>query len=74
MRIHLHERAFIGGALHERGAIVDLPEGVEGPHRAVQQEAHKIDYDPGNGLDANHTVGKSENVPLFDIVNDDRAD
>lgn len=72
MKIRLHARAFIGGVLHERGAIVDLPKGVKGPHRAKEiEQADKIDYDPSNGLDANRERRRVEDVALYDVVEED---
>lgn len=54
----------------ERDEVVDWPDAIKPPHRLAQQSADKIDYDPTNGLDANHTSGKVESVPLFEVIED----
>jgi hypothetical protein len=68
MKIRLHEPFFFQGHLYKRGEVVTLPAGIPGPMRAVRRGADKIDYDPANGIDANHVPGKIEDVPLFDII------
>ena len=71
MRIRLHTKFFFQNHLHERGDIVDLPHGVEGPHGSRQVSHDRIDYDPANGLDANRLLGEVRRVPLFDIIGED---
>jgi hypothetical protein len=66
MRIRLHSRT-----ISMSGDIVDLPDGVEGPHGSRQVSHDRIDYDPANGLDANRLLGKVKRVPLFDIIEED---
>lgn len=67
-RVRLLDRCHVGGSIHERGDEVVLLAGVRGPHRAVQKTPHKIDYDPKNGIDANHTVGEFDDVPLYEVI------
>jgi hypothetical protein len=70
MRIRLHTN-FFQNHLYERGDIVDLPDGVEGPHGSQQVSHDRIDYDPANGLDANRLLGKVKRLPLFDVIGED---
>ncbi len=69
-RIRLHETMFIGGRLYDRGEIVTLPDGAKGPHRAVRISHDKIDYSTDPAIDANREIGKLEDVPLFDVVDE----
>lgn len=68
MRIRLKAPFFFNNHLYQPGDVVDLPEGLRGPHRSVQQTPDKIDYDPANGLDANHTPGKIADEALYDVI------
>lgn len=68
MKIRLKERCFFQGHLHQAGDVITLPDGMRGPHRAVRKGAPAIDYDPGNGLDANHTIGETVDEPLFEEI------
>lgn len=45
---------------------------MKGPHRAVRETQDRIDYETGNGIDANHVPGKIKDVPLFDAVEEDK--
>lgn len=71
MRIRLKAPFFFTGHLYQPGDVVDLPDGVRGPHRAVQLGPDRIDYDPSNGLDANHTPGQIVDEPLYDEVKEE---
>ena len=39
-RIRLKERAFIGGAIHEAGDVVEIPDGMRGPIRTAIRTSH----------------------------------
>jgi len=72
MRIRLLTRTqHPDGHWCDRGEIVDWPDTVRPPHRLEQKTADQIDYDPGNGLDANHTSGTVIDVPLYEEVKED---
>lgn len=72
MKIRLLTRAqHPDGSWHDRGAVVDWPEGVRPPHRLQQNTPDVIDYDPANGLDANHMSGHVVDVPLYEEVKED---
>jgi hypothetical protein len=68
MRIRLKAPCFFNNHLCEAGEIIDLPEGMEGPHRARAVSLDRIDYDPKNGLDANRILGEIAMEPLFDVI------
>lgn len=68
MRIRLKAPFFFQGHLHQPGDIVDLPDGVRGPHKTAQRTLDRIDYDPANGLDANRILGDVLDEPLFDVI------
>lgn len=70
MKIRLHEKTFIHGRIHEPGEIVEVAHKEDGPHRAMRRMHDTIDYEPGNGLDANHVPGAHVDKPLFDMVED----
>lgn len=72
MRIRLLTKAqHPDGHWLDRGAVTDWPDDIRPPHRLVQKSPDRIDYDPENGLDANHTSGKVEDQPLFEEVKED---
>lgn len=70
MRIRLLAPMIFNGHRCEPGDIVDLPDGVRGPYHAVRRKPDVIDYDPQNGIDANHTPGHLVDEPLFEEVKD----
>lgn len=72
MRIRLKAPFFFNNHRYEPGEIVDLPEGVPGPHKSRAVSPDRIDYDPANGLDANHVPGEVALEPLFDVVEDEQ--
>jgi hypothetical protein len=72
MRIRLLTRTqHPDGHWIERGEVTDWPDDVKPPYRLQQKSADLIDYDPANGLDANHTSGNITDVPLFEEVKED---
>lgn len=74
MRIRLKAPFFFANHLYQPGEIVDLPEGVPGPHKSRAVSPDRIDYDPANGLDANHVPGEAALEPLFDVVEDEKPE
>ena len=70
MKIRLHRPFFFQNHLYAAGEIVDLPEGVEGPHGSEQISPDRISYDTSDGLDANRILGEVRRVPRFDEVKD----
>lgn len=74
MRIRLKAPFFFANHLYQPGEIVDLPEGVPGPHKSRAVAPDRIDYDPANGLDANHVPGDTALDPLFDVVEDEKPE
>ena len=74
MLIRLHEPAFIDNHRYNAGDVVRLKPGVKGPHRTIRMSADTIDYDPANGIDANHVPPKMKDVPLFEIVEEDKKE
>lgn len=71
MRIRLKAPFFFQNHLYQPGEIVDLPEGVEGPHKSRAVSHDKIDYGTADPIDANRVLGKVELDPLFDVVEDE---
>lgn len=71
MRIRLKAPCFFNNHLYQPGDIIDLPEGVEGPHKSRAVSMDRIDYDPKNSLDANRILGDVALEPLFDVVEDE---
>lgn len=70
-RMRLHEAAFINNHHYQRGDIIELPDGVKGPHRAMRVNQDKIDYGTNPPIDANREVGALEDRPLYDLVDED---
>lgn len=69
MRIRLLARVqHPDGHWCDRGEIAEWPDHVRPPHRLEQKGPDKIDYDPTNGIDANHSSGEVVDVPLFEQV------
>lgn len=70
MRIRLKAPFFFQNHRYEAGDIVDLPEGVPGPHRSRSITHDKIDYGTDPSIDANRILGESVLEPLFDVVDE----
>jgi hypothetical protein len=68
MRIRLNAPFFYNNHRYDIGDIVDLAEGIEGPHGSRQVTLDRISYDTTDGLDANRLLGKVEREPLFEVV------
>ena len=68
MRIRLKAPFFFQNHKYEAGDIVDLPDGVEGPHGSSRVTHDRIDYDVANGIDANRILGEVKRWPLFEIL------
>ncbi len=73
MKIRLTEPCFFNNHLHQAGDVIDLPEGVRGPHRAVRKSHDRIDYSEDPPIDANRALGQLDDVPLYEIVKEDVA-
>lgn len=70
-RYRLTAPAQMDGAVRGRGHEFTLAEGQMGPHRAVRVTHDHIDYDPANGIDANHVPGEMKDEPLYEEVKDE---
>lgn len=71
MRIRLKAPCFFQNHLYQPGEIIDLPEGMEGPHKSRSVSHDQIDYGTNPSIDANRILGKVELEPLFDVVEDE---
>src|SRR5262245_2740395 len=71
MRIRLKAPFFFRNHKYEPGDIVDLPEGIEGPHGSSRVAHDRIDYDVANGIDANRILGEVKRHPLFEILEEE---
>jgi hypothetical protein len=71
MRIRLKAPFFFQNHLYQPGEIVELPEGVEGPHRSKTVSHDKIDYGTNPSIDANRILGDIALEPLFDVVEEE---
>lgn len=68
MRVKLKAPFFYQNHRYDIGEVVDLARGDKGPMRTVQVSHERISYDSTDGLDANRLLGKTEDVPLYDVV------
>jgi hypothetical protein len=71
MRIRLKERCHFLGRIYEPGEEVILPDGTKGPHRPRRKSQDKIDYSTNPPIDANRIIGEFEDVPLYDVVEEE---
>lgn len=71
MRIRLKVPAYINNHRHDAGDVIDLPEGIEGPHRTKRLTHDRIDYGTNPPVDANRILGELDLEPLFDVVHDE---
>ena len=71
MRIRLKERMFFMGRMHQPGEIIDLPDGMKGPHKSERVSHDRIDYNIDPAIDANRMPGELKDVPLFDVLPDE---
>lgn len=71
MRIRLKAPCFFNNHLYQAGEIIDLPEGMEGPHKSKTVTHDQIDYGTDPSIDANRILGKVDLEPLFDVVEDE---
>lgn len=72
MRIRLKTKMLFQGRIHNAGELVELPDGVKGPHQARQVTHDKIDYGTNPPIDANRILGKIEDVPLYEEVKEEK--
>jgi hypothetical protein len=71
MKVRLHEAIHYQGRVHERGEIIEVPDDWKIPLRAQRKSHDRIDYSTDPPIDANHTVGEFEDVPLAEAVDDE---
>ncbi len=71
MKIRLTEPCFFNNHMHQAGEVIDLPDGMRGPHRAERRSHDRIDYQDDPPIDANRMLGRIEDVPLFESVKED---
>jgi hypothetical protein len=69
MRVRLKEACFIDGRRCEPGEVVNLPDGVRGPHRAARQADAKF-FRGGPPDDAHRILGELCDEPLFEVLPD----
>jgi|HubBroStandDraft_4_1064222.scaffolds.fasta_scaffold640171_2 hypothetical protein len=69
MRVRLKESCFIDNHRYERGEVVNLPDGVRGPHRTARQADEKF-FRGGPPDDAHRILGELCDEPLFEVLSD----
>lgn len=74
MRIRLKAPCFFQNHLYQPGEIIDLPEGMEGPHKSRAVSHDQIDYGTDPSIDANRILGTVELEPLFEVVAEEAAE
>jgi hypothetical protein len=67
-RVRLHGPCFFNNHLHGPGDVIELPKGVEGPHKSRAVSQDKIDYGTDPSIDANRILGEVALDPLFDVI------
>lgn len=76
-RIRLLATCQINGAVHHAGSIVELPEGVRGPHRTVAASNHGAQiaapryHRDNDGADVEYVQQDLIDHPLYEVVEDD---
>lgn len=61
---------FLNGRRYEPGEVVNLPDGVRGPHRAARQADEKF-FRGAPPDDAHRILGESCDEPLFEVLPDE---
>lgn len=73
MRIRLKAPFFFQNHLYQPGEIVDLPDGVQGPHKSRTVSHDKIDYGTNDPIDANRMLGEVALEALYEEVVEEPA-
>lgn len=70
-RIRLKVPCFFNNHRHDQGDVIELPEGIAGPHKSRAVTQDKIDYGTDPSIDANRILGEVALDPLFDVIEHD---
>lgn len=73
MRLRLKTKFVYQGRVYQPGEIVDLPDGVRGPHRAVTRTPDAIDFKSRGSDHANHLISEVVDEPLYEELPDENT-